>query len=382
MQKAAQQVCRQYGGHLPASYDALLALPGIGPYTAGAIASIGFGLAAPAVDGNVLRVFARLYNDSGPITDPAVKKRFTQRVMEHQPPDAPGDYNQALMELGALVCLPGGAPLCAQCPLAALCEGRKAGAAEALPCKAAPKPRRVLPVTVALVQNAATGEWLLQKRPEGGLLAGLWQPPAFEGRLLDGPAVRQALAALGLDPGSGGPAPLPAAKHIFTHVEWRMSGWQLTVPDQPAPGGCVWAGRDGLEGRYALPGAFKAYRKFRPRRPLRPARRVQSLPQIFALGGTHFCAQSRDRNSFPLIFPWGQNGVLNRALGPKGLAHSQRSISLYVSRPYAHVVRAGLFNRLFLVLRTEILAFTVVILLRCGYNRDIPGVCADAAPAG
>ena len=93
MQKAAQQVCRQYGGHLPASYDALLALPGIGPYTAGAIASIGFGLAAPAVDGNVLRVFARLYNDSGPITDPAVKKRFTQRVMEHQPPDAPGDYN-------------------------------------------------------------------------------------------------------------------------------------------------------------------------------------------------------------------------------------------------------------------------------------------------
>ena len=104
-----------------------------------------------------------------------------------------------------------------------------------------------------------------------------------------------------------------------------MSGWQLTVPDQPAPGGCVWAGRDGLEGRYALPGAFKAYRKF------------------FALGGTHFCAQSRDRNSFPLIFPWGQNGVLNRALGPKGLAHSQRSISLYVSRPYAHVVRAGLF---------------------------------------
>ena len=112
MQKTAQLVCRQYGGLLPASYDALLALPGIGPYTAGAIASIGFGLAVPAVDGNVLRVFARLYNDGGSITEPAVKKRFTARVMEHQPPDAPGDYNQALMELGALVCLPGGAPLC------------------------------------------------------------------------------------------------------------------------------------------------------------------------------------------------------------------------------------------------------------------------------
>ena len=297
MQKAAQQVCRQYGGHLPASYDALLALPGIGPYTAGAIASIGFGLAAPAVDGNVLRVFARLYNDSGPITDPAVKKRFTQRVMEHQPPDAPGDYNQALMELGALVCLPGGAPLCAQCPLAALCEGRKAGAAEALPCKAAPKPRRVLPVTVALVQNAATGEWLLQKRPEGGLLAGLWQPPAFEGRLLDGPAVRQALAALGLDPGSGGPAPLPAAKHIFTHCG---------VADERLAAHCAGPAR---------PRRLRLGGPRRPRRPLRPARRVQSLPQI-----------------------------------------SAGSI--------------------------EILAFPVVILLRCGYNRDIPGVCADAAPAG
>lgn len=263
MQKAAQVVCQQYGGHLPASYDALLALPGIGPYTAGAIASIGFGLAAPAVDGNVLRVFARLYNDDGPITDPAVKKRFTQRAMEHQPPDAPGDYNQALMELGALVCLPGGAPLCGRCPLAALCQGRRAGAAEALPRKAEPKPRRVQPVTVLLVRNAATGEWLLQKRPESGLLAGLWQPPALEGEQLDAaPAVRQALAALGLDPGGGEPAPLPAAKHIFSHVEWRMTGWAIAVPAQAAPAGCVWTGRDGLEGRYALPGAFKAYRKF------------------------------------------------------------------------------------------------------------------------
>ena len=261
MKKAAQAVCERYGGALPADYDALLALPGIGPYTAGAIASIGFGLAVPAVDGNVLRVFARLYNDGAPIDEPAAKKRCTARVMAHQPPDAPGDYNQALMELGALVCLPGGAPLCGQCPLAALCEGRKAGAAASLPRKAEPKPRRILPVTVALVQNGATGAWLLQKRPERGLLAGLWQPPAFEGQALDGPdAVRAALAGLGLDPGFGQPEALPAAKHIFTHVEWRMTGWRLTAPDQPAPAGCVWAGREDLAGRYALPGAFKAYR--------------------------------------------------------------------------------------------------------------------------
>ena len=105
LQKAARIVCEQYGGQLPADYDALRALPGIGDYTAGAIASISFGIPVPAVDGNVLRVFSRLYNDPGIITEPAVKKAFTARVMEHQPPDAAGDYNQALMELGALVCV-------------------------------------------------------------------------------------------------------------------------------------------------------------------------------------------------------------------------------------------------------------------------------------
>ena len=117
LQKAAKLVCAQYGGQLPADYAALRALPGIGEYTAGAIASISFGLPVPAVDGNVLRVFSRLYNDPGVITEPAVKKAFTARVMEHQPPEKAGDYNQALMELGALVCVPNGAPLCGQCPL-------------------------------------------------------------------------------------------------------------------------------------------------------------------------------------------------------------------------------------------------------------------------
>ena len=113
LQKAAKLVCAQYGGQLPADYAALRALPGIGEYTAGAIASISFGLPVPAVDGNVLRVFSRLYNDPGVITEPAVKKAFTARVMEHQPPEKAGDYNQALMELGALACVPNGAPLCA-----------------------------------------------------------------------------------------------------------------------------------------------------------------------------------------------------------------------------------------------------------------------------
>ena len=167
LQKAARIVCEQYGGQLPADYDALRALPGIGDYTAGAIASISFGIPVPAVDGNVLRVFSRLYNDPAAVTEPAVKKAFTARVMEHQPPDAPGDYNQALMELGALVCVPNGAPLCEKCPLAAACAPPVRRAPRwSCPSKAAPKPRRLQPVTLALLESPAG--FLLQQRPAKG----------------------------------------------------------------------------------------------------------------------------------------------------------------------------------------------------------------------
>lgn len=259
LQKAAKLVCAQYGGQLPADYAALLALPGIGEYTAGAIASISFGLPVPAVDGNVLRVFSRLYNDPGVITEPAVKKAFTARVMEHQPPEKAGDYNQALMELGALVCVPNGAPLCGQCPLAALCLARAAGTTAQLPQKAKPKPRKLVPVTLALVESPAG--FLVQQRPQKGLLAGLWQPVLWEDTTLTAAETAARLAALGLDCTGAHFTPLPAAKHIFTHIEWHQSGYFLTVPEQPAPAGCVWAGKEQLEAAYTLPGAFKVYKK-------------------------------------------------------------------------------------------------------------------------
>ena len=258
LQKAAKLVCAQYGGQLPADYAALRALPGIGEYTAGAIASISFGLPVPAVDGNVLRVFSRLYNDPGVITEPAVKKAFTARVMEHQPPEKAGDYNQALMELGALVCVPNGAPLCGQCPLAEVCRARAAGTTAQLPQKAKPKPRKIVPVTLALVESPAG--FLVQQRPQKGLLAGLWQPVLWEGEHLLQAEVLARLAALGLDTGTAAPAALPAAKHIFTHIEWLMSGVQLRVPAQSAPVGYVWASREALRTTYTLPGAFRAYK--------------------------------------------------------------------------------------------------------------------------
>ena len=258
LQKAAKIVCAQYGGQLPADYNALLALPGIGEYTAGAIASISFGLPVPAVDGNVLRVFARLYNDPRLVTDPQVKREFTARVMEHQPPAKAGDYNQALMELGALVCVPNGAPLCGQCPLAEVCRARAAGTTAVLPQKAKPKPRKIVPVTLALVESPAG--FLVQQRPQKGLLAGLWQPVLWEDEHLLQAEVLARLTALGLDTGTAAPAALPAAKHIFTHIEWLMSGVQLHVPAQSAPAGYVWANREQLRTAYTLPGAFRAYK--------------------------------------------------------------------------------------------------------------------------
>ena len=259
LQKAAKIVCEQYGGELPADYDALRALPGIGDYTAGAIASISFGLPVPAVDGNVLRVFSRLYNDDGLITDPKVKRAFTARVMEHQPPAAPGDYNQALMELGALVCVPNGAPLCEQCPLAHLCQARAAGTALSLPRKAAPKARRIEPVTLAVVRSPAGV--LLQQRPEKGLLAGLWQPVLWENETLTPDEARARLAALGVTCAPDAAKALRPAKHIFSHIEWQMQGYLLAADTQPAPAGCVWASPEQLTAGYTLPGAFKAYKK-------------------------------------------------------------------------------------------------------------------------
>ena len=178
--------------------------------------------------------------------------------MEHQPPEKAGDYNQALMELGALVCVPNGAPLCGQCPLAEVCRARAAGTTAQLPQKAKPKPRKIVPVTLALVESPAG--FLVQQRPQKGLLAGLWQPVLWEGEHLLQAEVLARLTALGLDTGTAAPAALPAAKHIFTHIEWLMSGVQLRVAAQSAPAGYVWASREQLRTAYALPGAFRAYK--------------------------------------------------------------------------------------------------------------------------
>ncbi len=252
LQKAARVICTEHGGVFPTEYAAIRALPGIGDYTAGAIASICFEQPRAAVDGNVLRVITRLTGDDTPIDSIPFRKAVAARLEELYPAGQCGAFTQALMELGALVCLPNGAPLCEQCPLAQLCRAKKEGRTDVLPVKGAKKPRRKETLTVLLLW---CGDKLaLCRRPEQGLLAGLWQLPNVLGAL----SVEQALAwaaEQGAEPTH--PQSVVHRSHIFTHVEWDMTGISIRC-SREAPG-FVWA--DGAEraGAYALPTAFRQF---------------------------------------------------------------------------------------------------------------------------
>ncbi len=255
LKKTAEILCREYGGELPADYHALLSLPGIGSYTAGAIASIAFGLPYPAVDGNVLRVISRVTECRADIGDPAVKKEWEQVIASILPQQGVGDFNQSLMELGALICQPNGAPRCLACPLIQVCKGYRNGTAEELPVKAPKKERRVETLSVFLL--IAGGKTALSKRGEQGLLAGLWELPNHPGKTAPD-KLKDYFDELGV------PAVVESAgnaKHIFTHVEWRMEGYivRLERPfDSPK---LIWCTKKELETRYPLPSAFKKYRK-------------------------------------------------------------------------------------------------------------------------
>ena len=252
LHRAAVTVCEKYGGELPADYDALLALPGIGDYTAGAIASIAFGLPVPAVDGNVLRVAARLDNDLTPITDAAFKKRTRERFAALMPADRPGDLNQSLMELGATVCIPNGAPLCGDCPVQHLCLGYHHGNASMLPLRAAKKARRIENRTVLLLRHDTLVG--ITRRPKTGLLARLWELPALDGHLSPD-EVRETLAARGWQVEKL--LSLRPTKHIFTHVEWHMTGYYIELENQPEE--LTFVSPSALRAEYALPSAFRAF---------------------------------------------------------------------------------------------------------------------------
>lgn len=249
LQKAAQQIMERHGGVFPESYPDIRALAGIGDYTAGAIASIAFGMPEPAVDGNLLRVSARILGDDGDILSPAVKKRLTAALRAVIPVQEPGRFNQAMMDLGAMVCLPNGAPRCELCPAAEFCTARREGRTAELPVRSPKKPRRVEERRVYLIYHS--GKVALRRRPARGLLAKLWEYPnmlAEESRPQDWPA----------EWGEGEYA--GTGRHIFTHVEWRMEAVRIMAESDALPSGWVWAGRTELEGVYAIPSAFADFR--------------------------------------------------------------------------------------------------------------------------
>ncbi len=223
LKRAANEVLSRFSGRMPDTYDALLTLPGVGSYTAGAIASIAYGERVPAVDGNVLRVYARLFDDPSDVSDPAFRARVFDALSAVMPEDA-GTFNQAMMELGAVVCVPNGQPDCGACPLADACRAKAAGTAGLLPNRKPKKPRTVEEKTVfALFDNGAP---LLRKRPDSGLLAGLYELPNEPGMLSTAEATDR-FSAWDLHP--VGDLLCYFAKHVFTHVEWRMRVYAADV---------------------------------------------------------------------------------------------------------------------------------------------------------
>ena len=251
LKKAAQTIQECHNGEFPRKYSDVLALPGIGAYTAGAVCSIAFDQPTPAVDGNVLRVVSRLANDATPIDDPAFKTAANKTLATIYPAQA-GDFTQALMELGATVCGPNRKPDCENCPCNGFCLAYKEGTAEQLPVKQPKKQRRIEEKTVFIL--SCDGSYALQKRPNKGLLAALWQFPNTPGKLSveemilhleqNGTKVREIIRTV-------------ERKHIFTHIEWQMCGVYMEVSNKNED--YTWLAGDEVRSNAALPTAFRQF---------------------------------------------------------------------------------------------------------------------------
>ena len=292
MQKAAVEVVENYGGQLPADYEKLLKLKGIGHYTAGAIASIAYGIPVPAVDGNVLRVLTRVSADDTDIMKQSFRNQMEtllEKLMHgtsdrneknvfpwmeyaddlrmqvyHQ--NLAGAFNQALMELGATVCVPNGAPLCEECPWKDLCEAKKQGLIGQIPVKSKAKPRKIEEKTVLILRD--DDKVAIRKRPQKGLLAGLYELPNVEGSMGQEEVV-SLVKQMGYAPIRI--QPLGEAKHIFSHIEWHMTGYVIRVEEpemrQQVQSGSqkddlLFVNAEDAKEKYAIPSAFAAYAKY------------------------------------------------------------------------------------------------------------------------
>ncbi len=263
LQKAAIQIMEEYHGIMPNEYEELLKLKGIGSYTAGAIASIAYGRVAAAVDGNVLRVISRIRMDDKDILNQKVKNGVESDLLLVMPKERPGDFNQAMMELGATVCIPNGAPHCDVCPLSHLCMAFKENVMTQYPKKATKKARTIEEKTILVIQDDKKAA--LQKRPTKGLLAGMYEFPSMEG-YKTAEEVVDYLGSLGLK--ILRILPLEETKHIFSHKEWHMKGYTIKVDELAVPSaqqneqGWLFVEAKETEEKYPIPSAFVTYTRY------------------------------------------------------------------------------------------------------------------------
>ena len=262
LKEAACQIMEKYGGRFPETYEEIRGLKGIGNYTAGAVSSFVYGVRKPAVDGNVLRVVTRITADWSDITKAGTRTKVEREVEEVIPAEAAGDFNQSLIELGAIVCVPNGEPKCGICPVSGICLAHAQGRETEFPVKAKKKERRIEKRTILVFRDNEKAA--VRKRPDTGLLAGLYEFPGTEGHLKQPEVVRYA-KSLGLMPIRV--KKLGNAKHIFSHVEWHMVGYEVIVDELEknvrdqgaAPGEIIFAELRELKEHYPMPSAFEAY---------------------------------------------------------------------------------------------------------------------------
>ncbi len=252
---AAKAVVEQFGGHIPDTWDELLSLPGIGPYTAGAILSIAFGQPVPAVDGNTRRVLSRLFAIESPVDHPPTQRQVRELAGELVPAGDPGRFNQALMDLGANICTPQ-KPACRLCPVSDFCEAFKQGLHEMLPVTRKRGPIPHYDVTAAVIWDG-DGRLLIAQRPPDGLLGGLWEFPGGKqepGESLEACLRREIREELGIEISVG--ERIVSVDHAYTHFRITLHAFHCThEAGEPRALGCAgwrWVRPDELD-QFAFP---------------------------------------------------------------------------------------------------------------------------------
>ncbi len=253
LKKAAQVMQEEYEGKMPKHYKELIKLPGIGEYTAGAISSIAYDEKVPAVDGNVLRVVSRVVGSKKDVLENKTKKEFTEKLQEIMPKQA-GDFNEGLMELGELICIPNGEPLCEKCPLQKMCIAKNKDLTSLIPVRNQKMKRRKEDITVFLLEYE--GKVAIRKREEKGLLANMYEFPNITKKMTK-KEIPKVLQVWKLE--SKQIEKIGAHHHVFSHIEWDMVGYKIQLSSMNKE--FEWIEKEEILEKYPIPGAFIPFRK-------------------------------------------------------------------------------------------------------------------------